>query len=252
MDRKTQEGDIELDEQSKYEEQTKEIFSKMSSHYNTTTVLLTFGLILKIQNYMLKKTDMKIGDQVIDVCCGTGELSFKIAKAIRLQGDVVGVDFSKEMLDVGRAKAIKENIKNVEFVEANALDLPFEDNKFDIAINSFSLRNIVSIKEAIAEMARVVDSKGQVVCLEAAIPTNKILSLGFKLVIFQIVPIFAGIINLIKRDKKFFDHAWLIESFKQFPNKKEIIQMYTDAGLVDLEHISIIGGLFNIYLGKKK
>lgn len=234
------------------EQETKEVFDKLSSHYNTTTVVLTLGIIVALQNYMLKKSNLKIADEVIDVCCGTGQLSFKIAKAVGLQGDVVGVDFSKKMLDVGRANAIKKDIKHVEFVEANALELPFEDNSFDIAFNSLSLRNVLNVRKSISEMARVVASKGQVVCLEAAIPTNKILSLGFKLVVFNIIPFFAKIINKIKKDDKFFDHEWLTQSFKQFPSQVEIKQIYTDAGLVDIEHKSLVGGLFTLYLGKKQ
>ncbi|SMB92638.1 demethylmenaquinone methyltransferase / 2-methoxy-6-polyprenyl-1,4-benzoquinol methylase [Desulfonispora thiosulfatigenes DSM 11270] len=230
----------------------KKLFNKMASHYNFTTIVLTLGIFPLIQNYMLRKSNLKTGDNVIDICCGTGKLSLKIAKRVGDGGKVVGIDFSSKMLDVGRLMMKNKSIKNVEFIEGNALDLPFSNNNFEIAINSFALRNVLNIKKSIEEMSRVVKSGGQVVCLEAAIPTNKILLQGFNLIFFKIIPFFAKIINKVKDNDKYFDYLWLIKSFKEFPSQTEIKNMYINAGLVEVKSFSLIGGLFTVYLGQKR
>ena len=143
-----------------------ELFNSIAADYDRMNLLMTWGMLPRWQSFMLNKTGLKEGGHGLDVCCGTGELAFKMAKLVGKTGNISGLDFSENMLAVAKEKLTVSDAKNINFVQGDALELPFEDNSFDAATNGFALRNVTDIPKAIKEMARVVKPGGKVVCLE--------------------------------------------------------------------------------------
>ena len=94
--------------------------------------------------------------QALDVCCGTADWTIALAGAVGEQGKVVGLDFSENMLSVGKQKVEALQLKQVELLHGNAMELPFEDNTFDYVTIGFGLRNVPDYMHVLKEMTRVV------------------------------------------------------------------------------------------------
>lgn len=133
------------------------------------------------------------GDCGLDVATGTGDLAIELAKAC---DDVIGVDTCLEMLEMGREKLSAAGLDGrVKLIPGDALALPFEDNHFDCATTGFAMRNVVDIRQAFAEMCRVVKPGGQVVCLEAARPSGKFGRLVHHIYFDRVVPLIGWLVS---------------------------------------------------------
>ena len=134
----------------------KGVFGDVARVYDKMNNIMTFGMVKGWQKFLLQKTGVQPGGSGLDVGTGTGEMAFLLAEKVGKNGRVVGLDLSKDMLDVAREKQKSLDLPcPVEFVEGNALALPYEDDTFDTAISGFALRNVTDIAKVIAEMRRV-------------------------------------------------------------------------------------------------
>lgn len=230
----------------------KDLFNTIAPSYDNMNMVMTWGMLPIWQKLMLKKAELKKGDKAVDICCGTGELAMKQANLVGNNGEVCGLDFSANMLEVGKAKAKERKISNLKFYQGDALELPFADNTFNVATNGYALRNVLDIKKAISEMRRVVVSGGRVVCLEASRPQNKLIRLGFDLYFFKMIPLIGRFVDKGKSiDDKYPAYTWLPESLKNFPNQEQIKQIFIEVGLKDVRYYSLLGGASTIYVGIK-
>lgn len=231
----------------------KNLFNSIAANYDIMNGIMTWGMLPRWQKFMLKKAEIKLGDKTLDVCCGTGELALQMKELVGPQGEVVGLDFSENMLLVAKEKVKTLGYANVKFIQGDALDLPFEDNTFHVATNGFALRNVVNISQAIGEMARVVKPGGRVVCLEVSRPLNPVLRKGFNLYFFKIVPLIGRIVDKGKAiDNKYPAYTWLPESLKTFPDQEKLKQIFQKAGLEQVKYYSLGGGAVTVHVGVKK
>ena len=151
-----------LEEKSQY---VQEVFTEIADDYDQMNDKMTWGMLKGWQKIVMQKTQLQTGDKGLDVCCGTGEMTFQQRQLVGPAGEVVGLDFTQSMLDVANAKLAKLRYRNVSFVQGDAMALPFADNTFQAATNGFALRNVVDIQKTISEMARVVAPGGRVAFL---------------------------------------------------------------------------------------
>lgn len=230
----------------------KNLFNSIANNYDFMNSVMTWGMLPRWQKFMLEKTGLKEGDWGLDVCCGTGELAFRMGEIVGSSGKIWGLDFSENMLAVARGKLANRGINNIQFIQGDALDLPFEDNTFDGATNGFALRNVTDISQAIREMARVVKPGGRVVCLEVSRPFNPILRLGFNIYFFKMVPLIGRIVDKGKAiDDKYPAYTWLPESLKTFPDQEQLKKIFEEAGLVDVKYYGLMGGVSSVHVGRK-
>jgi demethylmenaquinone methyltransferase/2-methoxy-6-polyprenyl-1,4-benzoquinol methylase len=229
------------------------LFNSIASNYDTMNSIMTWGMLPRWQKFMLNKTELKPGNYALDVCCGTGELAFKMEKMVGSKGKIWGLDFSENMLTVANEKLNSRDNKNITFVQGNALQLPFEDNFFDAATNGFALRNVVDISQAIREMARVVKPGGKVVCLEVSRPLNRFFRLGFNVYFFKVVPLIGRLVDKGKAiDGKYPAYTWLPESLKTFPDQEKLKSIFLEAGLQDVKYYGVGFGAATVHVGTKK
>src|SRR6185369_8508208 len=158
--------------------------------------------------------------RALDVATGTGDLAVELGRRVGPEGEVVGSDFSEEMLTLARRKA-----PGLRFEWGNALDLPYEDGCFDAATVGFGARNFSDLDRGLAEMARVVRPGGRVVVLEITTPTKPPLSTFFSIWFDRIVPLMGR-----------FDEAYtyLPKSVKRFPGPEALGGVLARAGLEDV------------------
>ena len=145
------------------------MFDRISGGYDRMNRLISGGMDGRWRTFTAGVSGAVAGDAVIDVCCGTGDLSLSLLDRVSSRGRVVGLDFADEMLDVARTKS-----SIVEWIQGDALDLPFEDDQFAAATVGFGMRNLPDYARGFAEMARVVRPGGRVVCLELTEPPRAV------------------------------------------------------------------------------
>src|SRR5450631_915889 len=147
------------------------MFDRIAPRYDLLNRVMTAGLDRQWREAAAAAADVAAGERAIDVCTGTGDLAFALQRRVTVSGHVVGADFAENMLERAREKAADRGAA-VEFVEADALALPFADNAFDGATVAFGIRNVSDLSAGIAEMARVVRPGGRVVILEITTPRH--------------------------------------------------------------------------------
>lgn len=148
------------------EQRVHEVFENISDSYDKMNSVISFQMHIGWRDDTMKRMDVKKGSTCLDVCCGTADWTIALAKAVGEEGTVKGLDFSENMLKVGKDKTA--NMKNVELIHGNAMELPFEDNTFDYVTIGFGLRNVPDYLQVLREMNRVVKPYGMVVCLETS------------------------------------------------------------------------------------
>ncbi|MFD1357991.1 demethylmenaquinone methyltransferase [Fictibacillus halophilus] len=228
------------------EERVHSVFEKISDQYDYMNDLISFKQHNRWRNDTMKRLSVKPGDNCLDVCCGTGEWTFALAEAAGESGHVTGLDFSENMLKVGREKLKKRSLPQVAFIHGNAMELPFGDNTFDVVTIGFGLRNVPDYFQALKEMARVVKPGGRVVCLETSHPTVPIFKQIFKFYFTYIMPVFGKLFA-----KSYQEYSWLQESTEAFLTKDELKDLFQKSGLTEVEVKSYALGAAAMHTGKK-
>jgi len=234
-----------MEEQSK-EERVHHVFEKIYKNYDSMNSIISFKRHIAWRKDVMKQMQVEKGTTALDVCCGTGDWSLALADAVGSKGQVTGLDFSKNMLSIANEK--KEALKqdNVSFIHGNAMELPFEDQTFNYVTIGFGLRNVPDYQAVLKELYRVVKPEGIVVCLETSQPTligyRQLYYFYFRFIMPMIGKIFA---------KSYEEYAWLHESAKDFPNKKQLKKMFIEAGFSKVRVKSYTGGVAAMHLGHK-
>jgi len=151
--------------------EVREMFSSIATKYDVTNEVLSFGIHRLWRRKAVRLSGAKDGNRILDCASGTGDLALTFKRKVGASGRVVGTDFCPEMLETAPAKAEKAGLQ-VEFQVADAMDLPFAADSFDVASISFGIRNVDDPVKCLKEMARVVRPGGRVVVLEFGQPTG--------------------------------------------------------------------------------
>ncbi|PLR66755.1 MULTISPECIES: demethylmenaquinone methyltransferase [Bacillaceae] len=230
-------------QQSK-EERVHSVFEKIYKNYDKMNSVISFQRHIAWRKETMKRMNVKKGSSALDVCCGTADWTIAMAEAVGEQGKATGLDFSNNMLKIGREKI--KDYSNIELIHGNAMDLPFADNTFDYVTIGFGLRNVPDYMTVLKEMHRVVKPGGKVVCLETSQPTM----IGFKQLYFgyfrYIMPLFGKLFA-----KSYKEYSWLQESARDFPGMRELAQMFSEAGFKNVEVKPFTGGVAAMHLGSK-
>ena len=220
------------------EPQVQAMFDRIASVYDLMNSVMTAGLHHRWRTRAADLARAPEGGRVLDVACGTGDLSVEMARRVGPSGEVIGSDFSENMLALARAKA-----PTLRFEQANALDLPYEDDSFDAATVGFGARNFSDLPQGLREMTRVVRPGGRVVILEITTPERPPLSWFFRLWFDSLVPLlgrFAGDPDA---------YTYLPSSVRRFPNARGLGAAMTAVGLVDVHWVVTAGGIIAIHAG---
>ncbi|MCX2839985.1 demethylmenaquinone methyltransferase [Cytobacillus gottheilii] len=233
-------------QQSK-EERVHKVFEKIYGNYDKMNSVISFQQHVRWRKDVMKRMNVPKGAKALDVCCGTADWSIALADAVGDQGEVFGLDFSKNMLKIGEQKVKELQLNHVKLVHGNAMELPFPDDSFDFVTIGFGLRNVPDYLQVLKEMRRVVKPGGKVVCLETSQPTLPVYKQLFYLYFRHIMPFFGKLFA-----KSFDEYAWLHESAKDFPGMKELAELFKTAGLTNVHYKSYSGGVAAVHIGMKE
>jgi demethylmenaquinone methyltransferase/2-methoxy-6-polyprenyl-1,4-benzoquinol methylase len=223
------------------------MFDNIAKDYDSLNHIMS----LSIDKIWRRKAIKKIKDacetpRVLDVACGTGDFSIAIAKAVR-KGEVIGVDISKEMLEVMRQKVLKNKLESIISQEVgDGETLRFPEGSFDRVVNAFGIRNFEDKDKGLREALRVLKPGGRLVILELSRPQNKIIRWLYDLYFLHILPIIGG---KVSGDKAAY--AYLPASVKAFPGKKEFTDELRRAGFVNITHRAFTFGICRMYTGER-
>lgn len=185
------------------------------------------------------------GGLALDVGVGTGDLAMVLsARGVT----VVGLDFSQEMLSLGRGKALANGTHPAQhLVLGDAMVLPFRDDTFDSVTSAFTVRNLPSARSAFVEMARVTRTGGKVVCLDFVRPTNTALRPLYFLYLEWAVPVIARIVGGEARA-----YRYLSRSIRAFLTAEGLKAMMAEAALSDVRYHLMHWGTVAVHIGIKR
>ena len=221
------------------------MFDRIAGVYDVMNSAMTAGMHHRWRARAADRAELAPGDAALDVCCGTGDLAFELARRVGPDGRVVGSDFSERMLDLAREKPVPEAAAKPIFEWADALDLPYDDGGFDAVTVGFGVRNLSDLDRGIAEMTRVLKPGGRLVILEITQPTRPPLSTFFSVWFDRLVPLigrFAG-------DSAAY--SYLPESVKRFPPPAGLAAIMDGAGLERIRWTILAGGIIAIHSGRR-
>jgi len=231
---------------SSKEERVHHVFENIYTKYDSMNSIISFQRHKAWRKDTMKRMNVQAGEMALDVCCGTGDWSISLAEAVGETGKVIGLDFSKNMLSIAEEKKNDLQLNQLELVHGNAMELPYEDNCFDYVTIGFGLRNVPDYMTVLKEMHRVVKPGGKVVCIETSQPTLIGYRQAYYFYFRFIMPVLGKLIA-----KSYKEYSWLQESAKDFPGKKELKQMFLEAGFNKVEMKSYTGGVAAMHMGFK-
>jgi demethylmenaquinone methyltransferase/2-methoxy-6-polyprenyl-1,4-benzoquinol methylase len=209
------------------------MFDRIAPVYDGMNRLMTVGLDRRWRRETAAAV-VRPGDRVLDVCCGTGDLA---VAAAAVGGRVTGVDFSERMLERARRKS-----QAVEWLQADALALPFADDSFDVATAGFGVRNFEDLEAGLRELRRVLRSGGRLGVLEITQPRGALRPF-FRVWFDRIVPL-AG--KLLPGGGAY---TYLPASVRRFPGPGDLAAALERAGFSDVRYQLFAGGIVALHTG---
>lgn len=225
----------------------RQMFGRIARIYDLMNRLMTAGLDGRWRTFAASLIRLGPGQSGLDVGTGTGDLAIALARQSSPDAHIVGVDFTPEMLDLGRRKIACIGLNGrIELLQGDGERLPFANDTFDACYSAFVVRNLADMGQGFAEMLRVVKPGGRVVCLEMSHPHNPVFAAGFHLYFDRIVPLLGRLVG-----KAFDAYSYLPSSVVTFPNAPELRHIMESAGWSDVHYYYRVGGVVAVHTGVK-
>jgi demethylmenaquinone methyltransferase/2-methoxy-6-polyprenyl-1,4-benzoquinol methylase len=224
-----------------------EVFSSVSPSYDLMNDLMSFGIHRLWKRFAVHMSGVRKGFRVLDIAGGTGDLAFLFHQKAGDEGLVIITDINCDMLQQGRSKLIDKGIiRGVDYVQANAETLPFENNYFDCVSIAFGLRNVTDKQAALKSMYEKTKYGGCLVILEFSKVVLPFLKRIYDSYSFKVIP-WLG--RVVARDEA--SYRYLVESIRMHPDQEELKTMIEQAGFSRVEFFNLSGGIVAIHKGYK-
>jgi demethylphylloquinol methyltransferase len=223
----------------------RDLFDRIAPVYDQLNNGLSLGQHRVWKRMAVKWSEPDAGDIGLDLCCGSGDLAQLLARQVGASGQVYGVDFSSGLLAIA-----EQRIKNqypplpIRWVEANALDLPFEDNYFDAATMGYGLRNVTDIPQCLSELYRVLKPSAKAAILDFHRPKEPLMRA------FQQWYLENAVVPAAERLGLTEEYAYIAPSLERFPTGREQVSLAQKAGFA-ATHYPIAGGMMGVLVVTK-
>jgi demethylmenaquinone methyltransferase/2-methoxy-6-polyprenyl-1,4-benzoquinol methylase len=225
-----------------------DVFHSVARRYDVMNDLMSVGLhrLWKSNLVSMLRPPKSRPFRHLDVAGGTGDVAFRVKEAGGRQTQVTVADINAGMLSVGRERAAKRHHDDIEFIEANAEELPFGDAQYDGYTIAFGIRNVPRIDRALREAHRVLAPGGRFLCLEFSHVDVPGLDAIYDAYSFRVIPALG---DLVAKDRD--SYQYLVESIRRFPAPGAFAHMIEDAGFRRVSHRPLTGGIVAIHSGWK-
>ncbi len=220
------------------------MFNAIAPTYERVNTVASLGRDARWRRCAVLAADVRAGDVVLDVCCGTGDMLRALAAGHPAPARLIGVDFAREMLNQGTYAGVKIPL---ELLHADALALPIADGAVDVVTCAFGVRNFQDLPAGLREMWRVLRPGGRVVILEFAPPANRLLRWGYRKYCDVALPLLG---RLISRDRS-GAYQYLPRSIETFETRAEMTRRLADAGFTNVTSVALNFGGVVVYRGER-
>lgn len=223
------------------------VFHSVAAKYDVMNDLMSFGIHRLWKRYTIDCSGVRPGQRVLDIAGGTGDLTAAFARRVGAKGEVVLADINASMLQVGRDKLRNKGVVgNIRYVQANAEELPFADDSFDIITIAFGLRNVTDKSKALASMLRVLKPGGRLLVLEFSKPVQPLLNQAYDFYSFNVLPKMG---QVVAGDAE--SYQYLAESIRMHPDQETLKGMMEDVGFEQVTYANLTGGIVALHKGFK-
>jgi demethylmenaquinone methyltransferase/2-methoxy-6-polyprenyl-1,4-benzoquinol methylase len=231
-------------------ESIQQMFGSIAQRYDRANAVMSFNMH-KIWNARLIKevSGNKSHTDVLDLCCGTGDIIFGFLKKQSPPCKAHCLDFCEEMLECARMKEKSmPEIKHhqLSFIQGDAQEIPLKDNSIDCATVAYGIRNVKDPAKCIADTYRVLKKGGIFGILELTIPENPIMKLGHRIYLQNVLPLIGRFVS----DNQ-MAYEYLCNSIHTFIPPKKLMEMLKDAKFTKIKRVSLLGGVATIITGEK-
>jgi demethylphylloquinol methyltransferase len=218
------------------------IFNRIAPVYDRLNNDLSLGIHWVWKQMAVSWSGAKLGDTCLDLCCGSGDLTQLLAKQVGNTGTVIGADFAPAQLANAAARItdIYPPLTQINWTEADALNLPFADNYFDAATMGYGLRNVTDIPLCLQELHRVLKPDTKVAILDFHRPDNNLIRRFQQWYLEQIVVPKATELGMMD------EYAYLNPSLDRFPTGQEQVKLGLAAGFSGAVHYPIAIGMMGV------
>ncbi len=223
------------------------IFDRIAPVYDDLNFWLSLGQHRVWKLMAVKWVNPHPGDRGLDICCGSGDLARLLSQQVGPDGEVVGTDFSAKMLAMAARKTSslpQDRHSTIDWVEGDALALPFANASFDCATMGYGLRNVTDISLCLKEIHRVLKPGTNAAILDFHRPSQPLLQT------FQHWYLQSVVVPVAERYGLTEEYAYIMPSLERFPSGPQQVNLATDAGF-NAVHYPISGGMMGVLVATK-
>ena len=225
--------------------QVEKMFDSISFEYDLLNAIMTFNSHKRWKKNILNIAKKLKPKNALDIATGTADIAINLGSISNCE--VIGVDISEQMLNVGREKITKMRLtKSVRLESGDAENLHFKDNYFDLVTIGFGVRNFQDLEKGLSESLRVLKVKGTLIVLETSVPENRIMKLFYSIFTRTYIPIMAMIFS---KDKSAYNY--LLNSAELFPSGTKFGNILKSVGFADVLIKPKLFGSSTIYVATK-
>jgi demethylmenaquinone methyltransferase/2-methoxy-6-polyprenyl-1,4-benzoquinol methylase len=224
----------------------KGVFDSVSNKYDLMNDLMSVGIHRLWKKATIQMSNLKKGDDVLDVAGGTGDLAILFSDLVGEEGSVYLSDINESMLEIGRDKTIDSGNTNISSLVADAETLPFPDDSFNCISIAFGIRNVTNKDKALKDFYRCLKPGGRLLVLEFSKPESALLSDLYDLYSFNVLPHLG---QWIAGDAE--SYQYLIESIRKFPSQEKLTNLVTEVGFRQVKYRNLTQGVVAMHSGWK-
>jgi demethylmenaquinone methyltransferase / 2-methoxy-6-polyprenyl-1,4-benzoquinol methylase len=239
-------SDLRKETENDHANRVRAMFATIAGRYDLLNHLLSGHMDKRWRRLVAKRLKVSLrseGVRILDVACGTGDLSLELLETTGAR--VFGTDFCRPMLELAARKAARHRLR-MPLIEGDALRLPFVDCSFDGATIAFGLRNLSDVAGGLKELVRVVKPGGKVAVLEFSQPVVPGFRWLFRVYFTKVLPLVGGLIGGSKTA-----YQYLPDSVSQFPDQENLAALMSQAGLEDVAYENLTGGIAALHIGRR-
>lgn len=227
-------------------EQVRAMFDNIAPAYDFMNRAMSFGIDKLWRKKAVSIIKRHGGKNMLDVATGTGDLAINMGKSMP-DARITGIDLSEKMIGCGLAKIRSAKLDDrIQLMQADCLDLPFDDDSFDVITVAYGVRNFEKLQQGYNEMARVMKPGGMLVVIELSTPTSRLVLPFYKLYTRHIIPMLGRIVS-----KDVRAYTYLPESIAAVPQGHAMLSLMEKAGFKQTRHLPLTFGTCTIYIGIK-